>query len=336
MSAPENTPLNPLDETIESLQIEVRAEDRVEFKRLDQFLAAKLDHFSRTTIKTLFTQELISFDDHSPIQGKLELKKMPQEGAIIEIQIPPPIESSLEPENIPLEKLFEDEHLVVIVKPQGLVTHPAPGHYTGTLVHAILFHCPDLKGVGEVRRPGIVHRLDKGTSGVMVVAKTNQAHEGLVNLFATHDIHRRYECLCLGHLAKLEGKLESTIGRHPQNRKKMAADVRGKKAITHFKRLAVYGDINHVECTLETGRTHQIRVHLSQLLNCPILMDELYGDPRRHLKHLPAQLAALLKETPHPFLHAKELGFVHPITKEKLFFSSPAPELFQTVLEKLK
>lgn len=312
-----------------SYQLTITSEDRQQFKRLDQWLAARLEGISRTTIKNLFQAELIQA--HQDI--KLELKKMPPEGTEIEVQIPPPIDSSLTPENIPLQVLFEDEHLVIIVKPAGMVTHPAPGHSSGTLVHAILFHCPDLRGIGEVKRPGIVHRLDRGTSGVMVVAKTQQCHEALVNLFAAHHLKRQYQALTLGTPRFIEGKLESTIGRHPQNRKKMAVNVRGKKALTFYRVLESWGQVAHVEFTLETGRTHQIRVHSSSLLNCPVLMDELYGEPRRHLKHLSPKLQELLESYPYPFLHAKLLAFEHPITKQALHFEVPPPPLFQEVLD---
>lgn len=325
---------NPsLDEII----IEVTLSDRENFKRLDQFLAHKIEHFSRNFLQNLFHQGQITLDENSPNQTqKLELKKMPPVGTLINVDVPPPIPCEAAAENIPLEILFEDEHLVIINKPQGLVTHPAPGNYTGTLVNAILYHCPDLKGVGDQRRPGIVHRLDKGTSGVMVVAKDHKTHEGLVELFSKHDIERYYECLCIGKFPLLSGKLEGKIGRHPHNRLKMACPIAsGKNAITFFKVLAQYPQAAHIELKLETGRTHQIRVHLSSLLHRSILCDPVYANVPEQFKFLSLPLQKLLADFPHQMLHAKFLGFTHPITKQKLRIEAPPPEIFLKAMELL-
>lgn len=315
----------------ENFQISVTASDREDFKRLDLFLVNKLPQFSRSTIKRLFEDEDISSES-----CKLELKKMPPVGTLIEVDVPPPVPTDLVPENIPLEILFEDQHLLIINKPAGLVVHPAPGHYTGTLVNAVLYHCPDLKGIGSEKRPGIVHRLDMGTSGVMVVAKDQVTHEGLVQLFSTHDIERKYEALIVGKPAQLSGKLESTIGRHPTNRLKMAANVKnGKKAITHYKVMKDLNVVTHIELKLETGRTHQIRVHMAQLLHTPVLCDPLYGSGDAHLRKLPESLRQKLESYPYQLLHAKELGFIHPVTKEKLHFSAPAPAIFLEAIQAL-
>jgi 23S rRNA pseudouridine1911/1915/1917 synthase len=309
----------------ENFEIIVSEEDRQNFKRLDVFLVDRLPQFSRSTIKRLFEDEDISSEI------KLSLNKMPPAGTLIEIDVPPPVPTDLIAENIPLEILYEDSHLIVVNKPAGLVVHPAPGHYTGTLVNAILHHCPDLKGIGSEKRPGIVHRLDMGTSGVMVVAKDQATHEGLVTLFSTHDIDRKYEALILGTPNSLSGKIESTLGRSPNNRLKMAANVRnGKRAVTHFKVLENFTGVTHMELTLETGRTHQIRVHMAQLLHTPVLCDPLYGSGR-----LP-DLIKNLKEYPHQLLHAKMLGFIHPITKEKLLFSAEPPQVFKQALKALR
>ncbi|HXH76112.1 MAG TPA: RluA family pseudouridine synthase [Bacteriovoracaceae bacterium] len=323
-----------MDESVEDesqdLTVTVTAEDREEFKRLDQFLASKLTQFSRSTIKRLFEDEQISSPDR-----ELELKKMPLAGTIIEIEVPPPLPSGLNPENIPLEILFEDAHLIIINKPAGLVVHPAPGHYSGTLVNAILFHCPDLKGVGGEKRPGIVHRLDMGTSGVMVVAKDQPTHEGLVSLFSVHDIERKYEAIIAGHTRDLTGTVTSTIGRHPTHRLKMFANAKvGKKAVTHYKTIKNFTNATLMELKLETGRTHQIRVHLSQVLGAPVLCDSLYGSDV-HLRKLPEDLQIKLKAYPYQLLHAKELGFIHPITKVPMHFSAPAPAIFQETLRAL-
>jgi 23S rRNA pseudouridine1911/1915/1917 synthase len=320
----------------DEIVLTVTDDDHNRFKRLDHFLSHSLPNLSRSTIKSLHANEHISLHEDSPFQGKCELKKLPPVGSLIEINIPPPLPSHLVAQNIPLEILFEDEHLVIIVKPAGMVTHPAPGNPDGTLVNAILFHCPDLTGIGDSKRPGIVHRLDKGTSGVMVVAKSHTCHEKLVQLFSAHDLTRQYQALAIGHLPQETGRLESTIGRHPQNRKKMAANVRGKKAITYYEKIEKFNNVVHIQCTLETGRTHQIRVHLSQLLNCPILMDEMYGDPKRHLRHLPEATRQILADYPYPLLHAKVLNFVHPITQQQMNFAAEPPIIFQQVLESLK
>lgn len=310
----------------ENYTLTVSEEDRVTFKRLDHFLAEKLP-FSRSTIKRMFEDEEISSE------SKISLNKMPNAGTVIEVEVPPPVPSDLVPENIPLDILFEDKHLIILNKPAGLVVHPAPGHYTGTLVNAILYHCPDLKGIGAEKRPGIVHRLDMGTSGVMVVAKDQQTHEGLVSLFSVHDIERKYEALVGGRPKVHSGTITTTIGRHPTHRQKMAADVKnGKRAVTHYKTIKQYEGATHMELRLETGRTHQIRVHMSQVLHTPILCDPVYGGSDSHLKRTPESIQKELMEYPYQLLHAKELGFVHPITKEKLHFTSPPPEIFQKAI----
>lgn len=312
----------------QDFEIIVSKSDREEFKRLDIFLVAKLPQFSRSTIKRLFEDEQITSDI------KLSLNRMPPTGTMIEVEIPPPLPSDLVAENIPLEILFEDQHLIIVNKPAGLVVHPAPGHYSGTLVNAVLYHCPDLKGIGSEKRPGIVHRLDRGTSGVMVIAKDQATHEGLVTLFSTHDIERRYEALIVGKPQNFSGTITSTLGRHPTNRLKMAAHVKnGKKAITHYKVLKSGAYASHMELQLETGRTHQIRVHMSQILHTPIYCDPVYGASSSHINKLPNELKKLLADYPYQLLHAKELGFIHPITKEKLHFKSNPPDVFKLALE---
>lgn len=311
----------------DDVTITVSPEDREEFKRLDVYLTAKLTQFSRSTIKRLFESEDVFSETVT-----LTLNKMPPAGTVIEIEVPPPIPSDLVAENIPLEILFEDSHLLIINKPAGLVVHPAPGHYTGTLVNAVLFHCPDLKGIGAEKRPGIVHRLDMGTSGVMVVAKDQATHEGLVQLFSAHDIDRKYEALIMGNPNGSSGMITSLIGRHPTNRLKMSSAVKvGKKAVTHWKVIKRYDAVTHIELKLETGRTHQIRVHTSQLMNCPVVCDPVYGSAA-NTKRLPEKIRQVVEAYPYQLLHAKELGFIHPITKEKLHFTAPLPEIFQAAI----
>lgn len=314
----------------ESLNFVVTEEDQLNYKRLDQYLNDQLVDLSRNSIKKLFEQGDITSTQ------KLELKKMPATGTAITVNIPAPAETKIIPQEIPLNILYEDEYLIVINKEAGMVVHPAPGNYDGTLVNAILFHCQDLKGVGHEKRPGIVHRLDKGTSGVMVIAKEAKTHAGLVELFQEHDIQRQYQALILGNKIQ-DQTISSTIGRNPGNRLKMQANVKnGKSAITHLKVIDYFQFTSHVELTLETGRTHQIRVHLSQLLNAPIINDELYGQPKREQTALSSQVKSLIKSYDYPMLHARVLGFTHPITKKKLFFEQEPPEIFLQLQNLLK
>jgi 23S rRNA pseudouridine1911/1915/1917 synthase len=319
----------------EFLTYTITAEDREKYKRLDQFLAEKASGHSRTFLKNLFLKEQIIVSEESPLPiPNIELKKMPPVGTIIEILVPPPMASVAEAEDIPLEILFEDEHLVFINKPAGMVTHPAPGNYTGTLVNAILWHCKDLKGIGDQKRPGIVHRLDKGTSGVMVVAKTQACHEGLVLLFSSHNIERMYEALVMKNRCQSYGTIESLISRDPHNRLRMKnSGTRGKLAITHYNVLEIYDRHLHMEFKLETGRTHQIRVHTADILKMPIICDSMYSSKNEHMMKLGAAYKEIIGDYSHPFLHAKILGLVHPITGEKLRFEVPPPKLFKDVLE---
>ncbi len=317
--------------------LEITEGDRAEFKRLDHFLSARMEDLGRTFIKKLYQKNLITVDKAPASLKKLELKKMPPAGTRIVLQIPPPSPACAGPENIPLERLFEDQHLAIINKEAGMVVHPTPGRTQGTLANALLYHYPQLGEMGQSERPGIVHRLDKGTSGVMVVAKQRECYEKLVLLFSTHDIQRKYWALCMGMPIPPRGTLESTIGRHPRHRLKMMAHGEGgKRAITHYRVLEDFGPCRLVEATLETGRTHQIRVHLSQLLRAPVAMDPLYGHPRTHLKKFPPEARQCLENYPHPLLHAGELGFEHPMTGQKLLFQAPIPAPFERVLKILQ
>lgn len=306
--------------------------DRSQFRRLDQWLVAQLPDLSRTTIKRLFDDENIT-----TVDGRsLSLSKMPLAGTEIEVEVPPPLPTELVAQDIPLDVLFEDEHLIVLVKPAGLCVHPAPGHPDGTLVNAILHRCPDLKGIGGEKRPGIVHRLDMGTSGVMVVAKTQATHEAMVQIFSRHAIERRYEAVLWGQPKMQAGLIETFIGRHPQHRQKMSCQVKsGKKAISHFKILKSAHGMHHAEFRLETGRTHQIRVHASQYLQAPIVCDPLYADVNSQLSRMDEAFKTLLAAWPYQLLHARVLGFTHPITNAALHFEAPAPEPMRRVLELL-
>jgi 23S rRNA pseudouridine1911/1915/1917 synthase len=323
-----------MDEESTILEFLITEEYLAKYKRLDAFLADVTTDLSRSLIKKLFLDGHVSCSDETV---KLELKRMPPLGTTVIFELPPAEETDIQAENIPLEILFEDEHLIVINKPVGLVVHPAPGNPNGTLVNAIVYHCPDLKGIGNEKRPGIVHRLDKGTSGVMVVAKSQAAHEGLVKLFSAHNIERRYEAIILGTKIPSHQTITSTIGRSPYNRLKMAARVKiGKEAITHLKVLKYYKHFSHVECQLETGRTHQIRVHLSDIVNTPIINDSLYGRLREEQLNHTSKMRSLLKDYEHPLLHAKVLGFRHPITGADLYFEKEPPVFFQQIIQALE
>lgn len=320
------------NEEVEARVFLVTSVDREQFRRLDHWLVAKLPDLSRSTIKRLFDDGNIT-----TLDGRnLSLNKMPPEKSEVEVEVPPPLPTELVAQNIPLEILFEDSHLIILVKPAGLCVHPAPGHPDNTLVNAILFHCPDLAGIGGEKRPGIVHRLDLGTSGVMVVAKTQAAHEGLVQLFSKHDIERAYEAIVWGAPHSLSGKIETFIARHSQHRQKMSCSVKfGKKAVSYYKVLKKGGQLTHMEFRLETGRTHQIRVHASQFLQTPLLCDPLYADVAHQLNRLEDKQLGLIKNWPHQLLHAKVLGFKHPITGETLRFEAPLPTPMREVMESL-
>ncbi len=291
--------------------------------RLDKALAAVLPDVSRARLQALIAAGALSRDgvvvtsvSHAASAGDYSLI------------IPPLLAAAPAPEAIPLSVLYEDAHLIVIDKPAGMAAHPAPGSWTGTLVNALLAHCgAELSGIGGVARPGIVHRLDKDTSGVMVAAKTDAAHAGLSALFAAHDIDRAYIALTRGAPAPPKGTIETRIGRSPHDRKKMAVlRSGGREAVTHYVVEARYGPSERpqaarVACTLETGRTHQIRVHLASK-GAPVLGDPLYGSGTPAAAVREAITAAGLTRQA---LHAAVLGFVHPITGEALRFTAPPP-----------
>ena len=308
-------------------KIPIRSHDCKNYKRLDHFLAHQLPDYSRSFIQNIFKQGLITADSE-----ELELNKMPARECLVKVSLLASPLSSLTAEDIPLDILYEDDYLLFVNKPAGLTVHPAPGHRSGTLVHALLNYMPFIETVGHPLRPGIVHRLDKGTSGVMAVAKENRTHAKLSSLFSTHSIDRQYECLVRGRPPFLQGTLNSTIGRHPFKRQKMAVNVKqGKQAVTHYKAVGHFGSFSHLSITLETGRTHQIRVHLSSLLKTPILNDALYGNPPQDKNFLGEKVASIVGTYPHPFLHAQSLGLIHPITNKPLFCKIGPPDIFQQV-----
>ena len=246
----------------------------------------------------------------------------------ITVNVPPPVPAEPEPENIPLDIVYEDDDLVVVNKPAGMVVHPAPGHFTGTLVNALLGYCPDLKGIGGVARPGIVHRLDQDTSGLIVVAKSEKAMEGLTRAFSSHrDLEKTYLALVHGRPRLDAGTVENLIGRHPVDRKRMAiVEKNGKRAVTHWRVLDGMGEPSLLECRIDTGRTHQIRVHLSSL-GCPIIGDAVYGKSAldRRLDPVPAR----------QMLHAWKLSLRHPVTGAGLSLAAPIPDDFAAYLTKI-
>ncbi|TAL36941.1 MAG: RluA family pseudouridine synthase [Phenylobacterium sp.] len=291
--------------------------------RVDKALAEALPEFSRARIQALMAEGRVSQGGAPVSDGSAKAV-----AGDYRLEIPPPIAAEPKPENIPLVVLYEDAHLIVVDKPAGIAMHPAPGSESGTLVNALLHHCGDtLSGIGGVARPGIVHRIDKETSGVVVVAKTDAAHQGLSTLFAAHDIDRVYVAFTRGAPSPIKGTIEGAIGRSPNDRKKMAmVKSGGRHAVTHYTVVRTFGPVERplaarVACRLETGRTHQIRVHLASK-GTPCLGDPVYGSgsPAGPVKAC-IETAQLSRQA----LHAAVLGFVHPITGETIRCESPLP-----------
>lgn len=298
-------------------------------QRLDLFLSAQENFPSRSRLQALLEDGRILLNAKTA-KPSARVKN----GDTVSGEFPAPSPSRLEPEAIPLSILYEDADLIVVDKPAGLVTHPTPSLFTGTLVNALLYHCQDLSGVGGRIKPGIVHRLDKLTSGVMVAAKNDRAHHGLAAQFKAHTIDRRYLALVHGEMEKLAGRIETVIGRNPAHRLKMTGRVvKGRRAVTNYRVLGRQHGFSLIECRLETGRTHQIRVHLSET-NHPVVGDALYGKGRAPAKLTPAQGAAL-RHLKRQALHAYRLGFVHPRTGETLTFVSPLPPDLRAALAAL-
>ncbi len=287
--------------------------------RLDVWLAAQSSGLSRARIQALIRAGRVTCGG-SAVQANAR----PKGGQVVEIVVPAPVSAVPEPEAIPLAVLHEDGDLLVLDKPAGLVVHPAPGHASGTLVNALLHHCRDLGGVGGVQRPGIVHRLDKDTSGLMVVAKNDAAMAGLVRLFQTASIAKEYLALVHGAPPRASGTVSTQIGRHPAQRQRMAVVARGgRAAVTHYVLERRLGALALVRCRIETGRTHQIRVHM-QALGCPVVGDAVYGRPAADRRLAPAPARQML--------HAARLAFVHPVSGVALCFEAPLPADFAASL----
>jgi 23S rRNA pseudouridine1911/1915/1917 synthase len=305
-------------------------------RRLDAVVAAHLPDCSRSLAANLIGNQQILVDNQ-PKKPGYRVKS----GEHILVRIPEPEPVEYEPEPIPLDILYQDSDIVVLNKPAGIVVHPAPGHGSGTLVNALLYHCPDLGGIGGEIRPGIVHRLDKDTSGTMVVAKNAEALEALAGQFKARTVRKKYLALVYGEPTKEAGTIDLAIGRHPVHRKQMSTTTRkGRPAVTSWRVFKRFQYITLLELALKTGRTHQIRVHCSTMGH-PIVGDPIYR-PRKLLSNLekktarlPARTIDLLKAVPRQMLHAWQLGFTHPRTDERLSFESPVPDDMAQLLGKL-
>lgn len=300
---------------------EIIITEQMSGSRLDVVITAALEDYSRSFVQKLFESGGIS------LNGKVctEKKYKASEGDKIDVYIPEPEKLQVEAEDIPIDIVYEDDDLLVVDKPAGMVVHPAPGNYSGTLVNALMYHCGDkLSSINGVIRPGIVHRIDKNTSGLLMVAKTDKAHDKLSRQLAEHTITRRYKAIVYNNIKEEEGTVAKPIGRDPKNRLRNAVtDINSKDAVTHYRVMERFGNFTLVEAILETGRTHQIRVHMSYIRH-PLLGDDLYG-PQSNKLGVKRQM-----------LHAGILGFEHPATGKYMEFESPLPDDFAETLNKLR
>ena len=288
--------------------------------RLDKYLRDRIDDLSRSAIAKLIEDGKVTIGDR-PAQKSARLTA----GDAVSVIVDAPRPVDITPENIPLDIVYEDDHLLVVNKPKGMVVHPAPGNYSGTLVNALMYHCgDDLSGINGELRPGIVHRIDKNTSGLLAVAKSDVAHAGLSAQIADHSFTREYLAVAYGNIKDDERTINAPIGRHKTDRKRMCVtEQNSKPAVTHIKVLERYGDFTYISCRLETGRTHQIRVHLAHIGH-PIAGDDVYG-PKKVITSLGGQC-----------LHAYRLGFIHPVTGEYLEFTADPPDSFTAFLSKIR
>lgn len=311
--------------------LSVHAEPQDRGSRLDKFLAETLPDLSRSRIQKLIEQGRI-LENGAAVRASGKILGTEQ----FTIWLPPLESLDVLPEPIPLNIVYEDTDLLVVDKPKGMVVHPAPGHMSGTLVNALLYHFHgQLSGINGVLRPGIVHRIDKDTSGLLVVCKSDRAHQKMAGLLKTHDIERTYQAIVFGNPRESEGTVDAPLGRDAKDRKKMAVRRDGRRAVTHWKVLERFGDFTYIEARLETGRTHQIRVHMKSIGH-PLLGDLLYGpagvsgQARSRLRGVPDE------DLSGQLLVAKVLGFTHPVTGEELFFEKELPDYFLRVLEALR
>ena len=291
--------------------------EELDGERIDKCLTLLIDSLSRSFIQKFIKEDAVTVNG-VPVKGSYKVKFEDK----IEFSLPDAVAPDIEAENIPLNILYEDKDVIVINKPKGMVVHPAAGHYSGTLVNALMYHCgKDLSGINGVMRPGIVHRIDMNTTGSIIACKNDLAHNCIAKQLKEHTINRRYHAICYGVIKEDEGIVDKPIGRNPIDRKKMAInELNGKHAVTHYKVLQRFRDYSYIECSLETGRTHQIRVHMASIGH-PLLGDDVYSN-RKCPFHLQGQT-----------LHAKVLGFVHPTTKEYIETDAELPEYFQHLLK---
>ena len=295
-------------------------------KRIDNLVAERSD-MSRSAIQKLIKSGAVKINS-AVVTDKSCIVK---EGDTVEMLIPEPESIDVAAEDIPLDIVYEDADLLVVNKPKGMVVHPAPGNYSKTLVNALLFHCGDsLSGINGVIRPGIVHRIDKNTSGLLVVAKNDKAHMGLARQISEHSFLRSYQAVCVGKMKEKQGRIVGNIARHPTDRKRMAlVKEGGRYSATNWQLIENFEGFSHVNCVLETGRTHQIRVHMAHI-GRPLLCDDVYGSLATKFEK--QNMAAVNGQC----LHAKTIGFVHPVSGENMFFDSDLPDYFKNVLEKLR
>lgn len=288
--------------------------------RIDKYLSTVNEQLSRSYIQKLLKSGLVLVDG-KPVKASYQV----EEGEVISLDIPEAVEPEIEPEDMDLDILYEDMDVILINKPKGMVVHPAAGHYSHTLVNGLMYHCKDqLSGINGVMRPGIVHRIDMDTTGVIIACKNDMAHNSIAAQLKEHSITRRYQAIVHGVLKDDTGTIDAPIGRHPTDRKKMSINYNhGKNAVTHYKVLKRFRQYTHVECRLETGRTHQIRVHMASIGH-PLLGDVVYGPGK-------CSIAGLEGQT----LHAGILGFIHPRTGEYMEFTAPLPEYFEKLLNTL-
>lgn len=288
-------------------------------ERVDKFLSSMLTEQSRSYLQKIIKDGSV-FVNGKPVKASYRM----EDGDVVTIDLPELTEPEIEAEDIPLDILYEDADLLIVNKPKGMVVHPSAGHSSGTLVNAVLYHCRGhLSGINGVMRPGIVHRIDKDTTGALVICKNDYAHNHVAEQLKVHSITRKYRAVVSGVIREEEGTIDAPIGRHPTDRKKMAINEKnGKRAVTHYRVLQRFANHTYIECRLETGRTHQIRVHMASLHH-PILGDTVYG-PEKNPYHLEGQT-----------LHAQVLGLVHPVTGAYVEVEAPLPEYFQKLLLKL-